>query len=53
VEVDGLHGHAGSLGDLLERRRPVAARHKQLGRHGGVLVGLHDPDGIEIRLYAD
>jgi catechol 2,3-dioxygenase-like lactoylglutathione lyase family enzyme len=24
------------------------------GHHGGaVLVGLHDPDGIEIRLYAD
>ena len=24
------------------------------GHHGAaVLVGLHDPDGIEIRLYAD
>ena len=24
------------------------------GHHGGtVLVGLHDPDGIEVRLYAD
>jgi catechol 2,3-dioxygenase-like lactoylglutathione lyase family enzyme len=24
------------------------------GHHGGsVLIGLHDPDGIEIRLYAD
>lgn len=24
------------------------------GHHGGsILVGLHDPDGIEIRLYAD
>ena len=22
-------------------------------RGGAVLVGLHDPDGIEIRLYAD
>ncbi len=31
------------------RRRGVVTGH----RGGAVLVGLHDPDGIEIRLYAD
>jgi catechol 2,3-dioxygenase-like lactoylglutathione lyase family enzyme len=39
-----------------EHLTTVGQRHGGVvtGHHGGaVLVGLHDPDGIEIRLYAD
>ena len=37
------------LDDLNEPHGGVVTGHKG----GSVLVGLHDPDGIEIRLYAD
>jgi catechol 2,3-dioxygenase-like lactoylglutathione lyase family enzyme len=37
------------LDDLGEPHGGVVTGHKG----GSVLVGLHDPDGIEIRLYAD
>src|SRR5688500_11257233 len=37
------------LDDLDEPHGGVVTGHKG----GSVLVGLHDPDGIEIRLYAD
>ena len=37
------------LDELGEPHRGVVTGH----RGGSVLVGLHDPDGIEIRLYAD
>jgi catechol 2,3-dioxygenase-like lactoylglutathione lyase family enzyme len=37
------------LDDLGEAHGGVVTGHKG----GSVLVGLHDPDGIEIRLYAD
>lgn len=37
------------LDDLDEAHGGVVTGHKG----GSVLVGLHDPDGIEIRLYAD
>ena len=40
----------------MERSAPRgrrAARVVEGHRGGAVLVGLHDPDGIEIRLYAD
>lgn len=39
-----------------QRRDDLGQPHGDIvtGRRGGsVLVGLHDPDGIEIRLYAD
>jgi catechol 2,3-dioxygenase-like lactoylglutathione lyase family enzyme len=37
-----------ALGDLGEAHEVVQGH-----RGGAVIVGLHDPDGIEIRLYAD
>lgn len=37
------------LDDLGEPHGGIVTGH----RGGSVLVGLHDPDGIEIRLYAD
>lgn len=46
---DQVHDWASALDRLGEAHGGVVAG------HGGsaVLVGLHDPDGIEIRLYAD
>ena len=40
---------AAALDDLGEPHGGLVTGHKG----GAVLVGLHDPDGIEIRLYAD
>jgi hypothetical protein len=37
------------LDDLDEAHGGVVTGHNG----GSVLIGLHDPDGIEIRLYAD
>jgi catechol 2,3-dioxygenase-like lactoylglutathione lyase family enzyme len=46
---DQVRGWRDVLDDLGEPHGGLVA-----GHHGGtVLVGLHDPDGIEIRLYAD
>jgi catechol 2,3-dioxygenase-like lactoylglutathione lyase family enzyme len=46
---DGLKEWRTRLDGLGERHGALMT-----GHHGGtVLVGLHDPDGIEIRLYAD
>jgi len=46
---DNVKQWAAQLDDLGEPYGDVVQ-----GHHGGtVLVGLHDPDGIEIRLYAD
>ena len=46
-----------SLRDLQEWQRRVAGFNEPhdgivTGHMGSVLVGLHDPDGIEVRLYA-
>lgn len=46
---DGIHAWADHLAALDQKHGGLVT-----GHHGGtVLVGLHDPDGIEIRLYAD
>ncbi|OHV39783.1 glyoxalase [Parafrankia soli] len=46
---DGIHAWADHLVALDQKHGGLVT-----GHHGGtVLVGLHDPDGIEIRLYAD
>ncbi len=46
---DDVQRWSATLDDLGEPHGGVVR-----GHHGGaVLVGLHDPDGIEIRLYAD
>jgi len=45
---DGVHAWAEHLAAVGEQHGGIVT-----GHHGGaVLVGLHDPDGIEIRLYA-
>ncbi len=45
----GIEQWRARLDDLAEPHGGVVTGH----RGGSVLVGLHDPDGIEIRLYAD
>lgn len=45
----GIEEWRARLDDLDEPHGGVVTGH----RGGSVLVGLHDPDGIEIRLYAD
>ena len=46
---DDVEAWAGRLDDLGQAHGGVVTGHKG----GSVLVGLHDPDGIEVRLYAD
>jgi catechol 2,3-dioxygenase-like lactoylglutathione lyase family enzyme len=46
---DDVEAWRGRLDDLGQAHGGVVTGHKG----GSVLVGLHDPDGIEIRLYAD
>jgi catechol-2,3-dioxygenase len=46
---DDVEAWRGRLDDLGQPHGGVITGHKG----GSVLVGLHDPDGIEIRLYAD
>jgi catechol 2,3-dioxygenase-like lactoylglutathione lyase family enzyme len=46
---DDVEAWLGRLDDLGEAHGGVVTGHKG----GSVLVGLHDPDGIEVRLYAD
>ena len=46
---DGVHAWADHLAAIGQQHGGIVT-----GHHGGtVLVGLHDPDGIELRLYAD
>lgn len=46
---DGVHAWAEHLAAIAQEHGGIVT-----GHHGGaVLIGLHDPDGIEIRLYAD
>ncbi|ABW14989.1 Glyoxalase/bleomycin resistance protein/dioxygenase [Parafrankia sp. EAN1pec] len=46
---DGIHAWTDHLAAIDQKHGGLVT-----GHHGGtVLVGLHDPDGIEIRLYAD
>jgi len=45
----GIQAWAVHLDDLGEPHGGIVTGHQG----GSVLVGLHDPDGIEIRLYAD
>jgi catechol 2,3-dioxygenase-like lactoylglutathione lyase family enzyme len=46
---DGVEAWRRRLDELGQPHGGVVTGH----RGGSVLVGLHDPDGIEIRLYAD
>ena len=46
---DDIHTWAAALHEAGQSHGGVIAGH----RGGAVLVGLHDPDGIEIRLYAE
>lgn len=46
---DGVHAWADHLAALGQEHGGIVTGH----RGGAVLVGLHDPDGIELRLYAD
>lgn len=46
---DGIQAWADHLDALGQDHGGVVTGH----RGGAVLVGLHDPDGIELRLYAD
>ena len=46
---DGVHAWADHLAAIEEKHGGIVTGH----RGGAVLVGLHDPDGIELRLYAD
>ncbi len=48
-ERDDVAAWRGRLDDLGQPHGGIVTGHKG----GSVLVGLHDPDGIEIRLYAD
>jgi catechol 2,3-dioxygenase-like lactoylglutathione lyase family enzyme len=48
-ERDDVEAWRDRLDDLGQPHGGVVTGHKG----GSVLVGLHDPDGIEIRLYAD
>ncbi len=46
---DGVQAWADHLAAIGQQHGGIVT-----GHHGGtVLVGLHDPDGIELRLYAD
>ncbi len=46
---DGVRAWAGYLDSIDQQHGGIVT-----GHHGGsVLVGLHDPDGVEIRLYAN
>jgi catechol 2,3-dioxygenase-like lactoylglutathione lyase family enzyme len=46
---DGVHAWADHLAAINQKHGGIIPGH----RGGAVLVGLHDPDGIELRLYAD
>ncbi|MBH0780807.1 VOC family protein [Nocardia bovistercoris] len=46
---DGVHAWAEHFAALGQANSGIVTGH----RGGAVLVGLHDPDGIELRLYAD
>ncbi len=46
---DGVRAWADHLDSIDQGHGGIVTGH----RGGSVLVGLHDPDGIEIRLYAD
>ncbi len=46
---DDVHAWAAALDETGQTYGDVVTGH----RGGAVLVGLHDPDGIEIRLYAN
>lgn len=46
---DGVHAWARHLDALGQAHGGIVTGH----RGGAVLVGLHDPDGVELRLYAD
>ena len=46
---DDIHAWAAALDEAGQSHAGVITGH----RGGAVLVGLHDPDGIEIRLYPD
>lgn len=46
---DDIEAWRRRLDDLAQPHGGVVTGH----RGGAVLIGLHDPDGIEIRLYAD
>ena len=48
-ETARLVGIQSACPDLDERHGGIVTGHNG----GAVLVGLHDPDGIEIRLYAN
>ena len=46
---DGVHAWAEHLAAIGQEHGGIVTGHNG----GAVLVGLHDPDGIELRLYAD
>ena len=46
---DGIHAWVDHLSGLDQEHVGIVTGHNS----GTVLVGLHDPDGIEIRLYAN
>lgn len=46
---DGVHAWADHLTAIDQKHGGILTGH----RGGAVLVGLYDPDGIELRLYAD
>lgn len=46
---EGVHAWAEHLAAIDQEHGGIVTGH----RGGSVLVGLHDPDGIELRLYAD
>jgi catechol 2,3-dioxygenase-like lactoylglutathione lyase family enzyme len=46
---DSVHAWAEHLAAIDQKHGGIVTGH----RGGTVLVGLHDPDGIEVRLYAD
>ncbi len=46
---DGVHAWVDHLAAIGQQHGGIVTGH----RGGAVLVGLHDPDGIELRLYAD
>ena len=45
----GVHDWADHLAAIDQKHRGIVTGHQG----GTVLIGLHDPDGIEIRLYAN
>jgi hypothetical protein len=46
---DGIQAWAEHLAAIDQKHGGIVTGH----RGGSVIVGLHDPDGIELRLYAD